>query len=506
MNKKVLLMILDGWGIAEDSRISAIDQAKTPFIDSLYNKYSNTTLNASGSNVGLPHGQMGNSEVGHMTIGSGRIVAQDLVRLNNEIKNDNISKNLEFKKAIQYSFQNKKSLHLIGLLSKGGVHSHSDHLFEFIRIINELNIDNVFIHAFMDGRDTSPSDGINSVKKLNSLINSTKIKLASIMGRYYSMDRDMRWERIKLAYEAMVYGKGAKSNDIIKSINNSYKEKIFDEFIVPTVCTDENNDPLATIKEGDVVLSFNFRSDRMRQITSVLSQKDLPEYNMKKKNLYFVTMTNYDSSFKNVHILFNKENVKNTLGKILSLNGKKQLRIAETEKYPHVTFFFSGGREKEFSGEDRVLCPSPKVPTYDLKPEMSAHDLQKKLIEKIKKTPYDFICLNFANPDMVGHTGNFDATIKACETVDTCSKSIVEAGLTLGYTIIIIADHGNADIMVNKDGSPHTYHTTNLVPFILVDADYCPKLKKGKLGDIAPTILELMGINVPSEMSGKSLL
>ena len=506
MNKKVLLMILDGWGIARDSKVSAIDQAKTPFIDSLYVKYSNTTLSASGLDVGLPDGQMGNSEVGHMNIGSGRIVFQDLVRLNNAIKNDGFSNNKEFIKAIKYLSKTKKSLHLIGLLSKGGVHSHSDHLFEIIRKIKKLDIDNVFIHAFMDGRDSSPNEGIKSIENLILSIKESKIKLASIMGRYYSMDRDMRWERIKLAYDALVRGKGITTTDVIKSIKNSYKKNIFDEFILPTVCVDSNNQPFGTINDEDVVFCFNFRSDRMRQITSVLSQKDFPKYDMTKKKLYFLTMTKYDSKFENIKILFIRENIKNTIGEILSKNNKKQLRIAETEKYPHVTFFFSGGREEKFLNEERILCPSPKISTYDLKPEMSAYDLKDELIREIKEQSYDFICLNLANPDMVGHTGNFNATVSACETVDDCSRMIIEESLSMDYTIIVIADHGNADIMTNKDGSPHTYHTTNLVPFILIDKNLKPKLKKGKLGDISPTILDLMGIKVPKEMSGESLL
>ena len=506
MNKKVLLMILDGWGISKDPKVSAIDHAKTPFIDSLYNNYSNTTLSASGLDVGLPKGQMGNSEVGHMNIGSGRIVLQDLVRLNNEIENDKFSKNKEWLDIVNYVKQNKKPLHIMGLLSKGGVHSHSDHLFETIRIIKQLDIDNVFIHAFMDGRDDSPNEGVKSIENLILSIKNSKIKLASIIGRYYSMDRDMRWERTKIAYDALVRGKGIKSMNAIESIQNSYNKKIFDEFILPIVCVDSNNKPLCTINDSDAVFCFNFRSDRMRQISSVLTQRDMPKYDMLKKNLYFLTMTSYDSTFEKINVLFKKENIKNTLGEVLSKNNKKQLRIAETEKYPHVTFFFSGGKEEKFLYEERILCPSPKVSTYDLQPEMSAYDLKDKIIIEIKQQSHDFICLNLANPDMVGHTGNFNATVQACEVVDECSKIIVEESLSMDYTIIIIADHGNADIMMNKDGSPHTYHTTNLVPFILIDKQLNPKLKQGKLSDISPTILSLMGIVIPKEMSGKSLL
>tara|TARA_Y100000590_G_C15674850_1_gene997595 strand:- start:397 stop:1893 length:1497 start_codon:yes stop_codon:yes gene_type:complete len=498
-------MILDGWGKGKDSNISAIDKANTPFIDSLYKDYSNSELSASGKDVGLPDGQMGNSEVGHMNLGAGRVIFQDLVRLNEEIENNNFSKNKEFVNCIDYLKKTKKSLHLLGLLSDGGVHSHLDHLFHIIKILKKTKIENVFIHSFLDGRDTSPKKGIEFVEKLSFLIKDSKIRLATVMGRYYSMDRDMRWDRIKLAYDAMVVGKGIQSYDLHDSIKKSYEKNVFDEFILPTVYM-ENNKPICKIDDGDVVFTYNFRSDRMRQLTSVLTQKDYINYKMKKKKLYFLTMTNYDEEFKNINILYNKPNIKNTLGEILSKNNKNQLRIAETEKYPHVTYFFSGGKEKKFFNEERILCPSPKVSTYDLKPEMSAFDVEKKIIKKIELDYYDFICLNLANPDMVGHTGDFDATVKACEVIDKCSKKIINKAVRFNYKIILIADHGNADIMINKDGSPHTYHTTNPVPFILIDKNFKSKLKNGILADVAPTILDIMDIEAPKEMTGKSLI
>ena len=505
MNKKVLLMILDGWGKGKESSISAIDKANTPFIDSLYMDYSNSELSASGKDVGLPDGQMGNSEVGHMNLGAGRVIFQDLVRLNNEIESNNFSDNKEFINCTNYLKKTKKSLHLLGLLSDGGVHSHYDHLFHIVNILKKMQMENVFIHSFLDGRDTAPNKGIESIEKLSALIRDSKIKLATIMGRYYSMDRDMRWDRMKLAYDAMVRGKGVKSYDFLDSIKKSYDKNVFDEFILPTVGM-EKDKPICKINDGDVVFTYNFRSDRMRQLTSVLTQKDYIKYKMKKKKLYFLTMTNYDEKFKNINVLYNKPNIKNTLGEILSKNNKLQLRIAETEKYPHVTYFFSGGREEKFLNEERILCPSPKVSTYNLKPEMSAFDVEKKILQKIGLDYYDFICLNLANPDMVGHSGDFEATVRACEVVDKCSKKIINEALRFNYKIILIADHGNADIMINKDGSPHTYHTTNPVPFILIDKNFKSKLKNGILADVAPTILDIMDIQVPKEMTGKSLI
>jgi len=505
MNKKVLLMILDGWGKGKDSSVSAIDKGNTPFIDSLYKDYANSELSASGKDVGLPDGQMGNSEVGHMNLGAGRVIFQDLVRLNKEMESNSFSKNKEFNNCINYLNKTKKSLHLLGLLSNGGVHSHQDHLFHIVNILKKMKMENVFIHSFLDGRDASPKKGIDFFEKLSFLIKDSKIRLATVMGRYYSMDRDMRWDRIKLAYDALVRGKGVQSYNLHDSIKKSYDKNVFDEFILPTVGMEKDR-PICKINDGDVVFTYNFRSDRMRQLTSVLTQKDYTKYQMKKKKLYFLSMTNYGDEFKNINVLYNKTNIKNTLGEVLSKHKKKQLRIAETEKYPHVTYFFSGGREKRFLNEERILCPSPKVSTYDLKPEMSAFDVEKKIIQKIGLDIYDFICLNLANPDMVGHTGDFDSTIKACEVVDKCSNKIINKALKFNYNIILIADHGNADIMINKDGSPHTYHTTNPVPFILIDKKFNSKLKNGILADVAPTILDIMNIKIPKEMTGKSLI
>ena len=505
MNKKVLLMILDGWGKGKDSSVSAIDKANTPFIDSLYKDYANSELSASGKDVGLPDGQMGNSEVGHMNLGAGRVIFQDLVRLNKEMESNSFSKNKEFNNCINYLNKTKKSLHLLGLLSNGGVHSHQDHLFHIVNILKKMKMENVFIHSFLDGRDASPKKGIDFFEKISFLIKGSKIRLATVMGRYYSMDRDMRWDRIKLAYDALVRGKGVQSYNLHDSIIKSYDKNVFDEFILPTVGMEKDR-PICKINDGDVVFTYNFRSDRMRQLTSVLTQKDYTKYQMKKKKLYFLSMTNYGDEFKNINVLYNKTNIKNTLGEVLSKHKKKQLRIAETEKYPHVTYFFSGGREKSFLNEERILCPSPKVSTYDLKPEMSAFDVEKKIIQKIELDIYDFICLNLANPDMVGHTGDFDSTIKACEVVDKCSNKIINKALKFNYNIILIADHGNADIMINKDGSPHTYHTTNPVPFILINKKFNSKLKNGILADVAPTILDIMNIKTPKEMTGKSLI
>jgi 2,3-bisphosphoglycerate-independent phosphoglycerate mutase len=505
MNKKVLLMILDGWGIATNSSVSAIDKAKTPFVDSLYDRYPNSTLEASGIAVGLPGGQMGNSEVGHMNIGAGRVVYQDLVRINKAIQEKELDSNPVLNDAFEYARQTKKNIHFIGLLSDGGVHSHIDHLKGLVSIAQRKGVDNLFIHAFMDGRDTDPKGGINYVKNLVAHMENSTGKLASIIGRYYAMDRDKRWERVKLAYDLLVHGKGEHAKDPLHAIQNSYDNNVTDEFIQPIVLIDEHDMPVATIAEGDVVLCFNFRTDRGRQITQALTQQDFPEAGMKKIQLNYITLTNYDDSFQGVKVIFDKDNLEMTLGEVVSRAGKKQIRIAETEKYPHVTFFFSGGREEIFEGESRILCPSPKVPTYDLAPEMSANDIKDRIVPELKKNEVDFICLNFANPDMVGHTGVFEAAVKACETVDTCAQQVTEAALENGYTTIIIADHGNADMMINEDGTPNTAHTTNLVPCILVDKEFKPTMKNGKLGDLAPTILTLMGIPVPKQMTGNVL-
>ena len=505
MSEKVILLIMDGWGIGDKSNKSAIHKAKTPFYDNSLNQYPHSKLSASGEDVGLPSGQMGNSEVGHMNIGAGRIVDQDLIRLNKSLSNDGIKNNKDFLYAVDYAIKNESTFHLTGLFSDGGVHSHSNHLFLILDYLKKTSLSKISLHLFTDGRDCSPKDSYNQIAKLISYIDGTNISIASVCGRYYSMDRDNRWERIKLAYDAMVNGVGINSNDILSSIKESYNEGTTDEFIKPIVYTNGKDDPTLKIKNDDVVFCFNYRSDRMRQISKVLTQEDNDNFDMKKLNIKYLTLTQYDQSFKNVLVLYSKENIKNTLGEVLSNNSKKQLRIAETEKYPHVTFFFSGGREKEFDLEKRILCPSPNVATYDLKPEMSAYDVSKKFISEINERSFDFACLNFANPDMVGHTGDFAAAVKACEVVDKEVSRIIEAARKNGYTILLTADHGNAELMRNKDGSPHTYHTTNLVPFIIFsENNYSPK--DGKLGDIAPTVLKIMGIDIPNEMSGKILI
>lgn len=499
-------MILDGWGIATNKKVSAIDQAKTPFVDSLYSKYAHSKLEASGLAVGLPEGQMGNSEVGHMNIGAGRVVYQDLVRINKAVEEKELDKNEVLTEGFDYALKNKKNVHFIGLVSNGGVHSHIEHLKGLLTVAHKKGIENVFVHAFTDGRDTDPKSGLAFLKDLTDHLRKTTGKLASIIGRYYAMDRDKRWERVKLAYDLLVKGIGEKTRDPLDAIQRSYDNDITDEFIKPIVVTGENNQPLATIGEGDVVLCFNFRTDRGREITQVLTQQDFPEQGMQKLKLYYITLTSYDESFRDVKTIFDKDNLEMTLGEVVAGAGKKQIRIAETEKYPHVTFFFSGGREKVFEGETRILCPSPKVATYDLQPEMSANEIKDKIIPELERKEAAFICLNFANPDMVGHTGVFEAAVKACETVDQCAREVTESALKNGYSIIIIADHGNADMMVNADGTPNTAHTTNLVPCILVDKTYEGKLKNGKLGDLAPTILKLMGLPLPKQMTGNVLL
>ena len=506
MNKKVLLVILDGWGIAKNSKVSAVDAAKTPYMDSLFATRPHSTLEASGLAVGLPAGQMGNSEVGHMNIGAGRVVYQDLVRINKAIEEKELDQNPVLLDAIRYAKVNHKSFHLMGLVSDGGVHSHLEHLKALVTIAHNNHLDNLFVHAFMDGRDTDPKGGIKYLRDLQNHLSKTTGKIDSIIGRYYAMDRDKRWERIKLAYDLLVHGTGEKTIDPVKALERSYESGITDEFIKPIVVVDKNQNPVGKITEGDVVLCFNFRTDRGREITQVLSQQNFPEQGMRSMKLYYVTMANYDDTFKDIKIIFDKDNLVNTIGEIIAKAGKKQIRIAETEKYPHVTFFFSGGREEIFPGESRLLAPSPKVATYDLMPEMSAQDITNKIIPELEKGDVDFICLNFANPDMVGHTGVFEAAVKAVETVDACNQAVTETARKNGYATIIIADHGNAELMINQDGTPHTAHTTNLVPCILVDDHYQGKIRNGKLGDLAPTILTLMGIPVPSQMTGKVLI
>lgn len=500
MNKKVILLILDGWGIAKDKSVSAIDTAKTPFMDRMFNDYPHNTLEASGLAVGLPEGQMGNSEVGHMNIGAGRVVYQDLVKIGNAVKDGSIAENQTWKEAVAYAKENKKPIHLIGLVSDGGVHSHIDHLKGLLTTLADQDFHEVFVHAFTDGRDTDPKGGVVYLRDLQHHMADTTGTLATITGRYYAMDRDNRWERVRLAYDAMVHGVGKTVQDPLRAVEESYMEGVTDEFIKPIVSAD------AKILDGDVVLCFNFRTDRGRQITQALTQQDFPEQEMKKMNLHYVTMTNYDDSFKGVHVMYGKENLTKTLGEVLEQNRKKQIRIAETEKYPHVTFFFSGGREQPFEGEKRILCPSPKVATYDLQPEMSAFDIRDKIIPELQNKTADFICLNFANPDMVGHTGVFEAAVKACETVDQCAEAVVNTALENDYLSIIIADHGNSDMMINPDGTPNTAHTTNLVPFIVVDKEFKGDLKSGKLGDLAPTILKFMGVEKPTEMTGDILI
>ncbi|QOI96709.1 MAG: 2,3-bisphosphoglycerate-independent phosphoglycerate mutase [Flammeovirgaceae bacterium] len=505
MNKKVLLMILDGWGIATNKKVSAIDNAHTPFMDSLYPHYPNSRLQASGLAVGLPEGQMGNSEVGHMNIGAGRVVYQDLVRINKAIDEKELDGNPVLNDAFNYALKNNKNVHFIGLVSDGGVHSHIYHLKGLCTLAHNKGVKNLFIHAFTDGRDTDPKSGLGFLRDLQNHLARTSGKIASIIGRYYAMDRDKRWERIKLAYDLLVHGRGKEVADPLRGVEQSYSENITDEFIKPIVVFEQGK-PVAVIKEGDVVLCFNFRTDRGRQITMALTQQDFHEQNMAALKLYYITLTNYDDTFRDIKTIFDKDNLANTLGEVLAQHGKKQIRIAETEKYPHVTFFFSGGREEIFQGESRILCPSPKVATYDLKPEMSAHDIKDKIIPELERKEADFICLNFANPDMVGHTGVFEAAVKACETVDFCAGKVTEAALKNGYTTLIIADHGNADCMINDDGSPNTAHTTSLVPCILVDSNYNGKISDGKLGDLAPTILTLMGLPIPKEMTGHVLI
>ena len=505
MNKKVILMILDGWGKSPDPKVSAIDQAHTPFIDSLYQKYPHAQLRTDGLNVGLPEGQMGNSEVGHMNLGAGRIVYQDLAKINLAVSNKTMKLEKPLIDAFDYAIQNNKNVHFLGLVSDGGVHSHTSHLKGLLEVAQEKGVQKMFVHAFTDGRDVDPKSGLGYINDLTIFLKNTNAKLASVIGRYYAMDRDKRWERVKLAYDLLVHGLGTKSKDACKSIQESYEADITDEFIKPICLIDDNQEPIANIQEDDVVIFFNFRTDRGRELTEVLSQNDFHEFNMHKLNLYYVTMTNYDDTFKNIHVIYDKDNITETLGEVLEKHGKKQIRIAETEKYPHVTFFFSGGRETPFEGETRILRNSPKVATYDLQPEMSAFELKDALLPELQKGEVDFVCLNFANGDMVGHTGIMEAAIKACEAVDICVKEIIETALKNDYTTLLIADHGNCETMINEDGSPNTAHTTNPVPIILIDPDL-KAIKDGVLGDIAPTILHLMNIEKPDAMSRISLI
>ena len=496
---------MDGWGLGKIPSSDAIQQAKTPFVSSLYNKYPNTTLTTFGEEVGLPQGQMGNSEVGHLNIGAGRIVYQELQRINVAIKTGELTTNKAFVDTLDYAKTNNKALHLIGLVSDGGVHSHIEHIKAITTICAEKGIQNVFIHAFTDGRDTDPKSGLGFIKALEAHLDQSTGKIASVTGRYYAMDRDKRWERVKIAYDALTQGVGVHTNSITDQIEASYKENIFDEFIMPIVKVDENNQTIGTIKEGDAVLCFNFRTDRCREITEVLTQLDLPEHQMHKLQLYYTTITEYDKTFKGVNVVFETDNLVNTLGEVVERAGLEQIRIAETEKYPHVTFFFNGGRETPFKGETRLMAQSPKVATYDLQPEMSANEITNLIVPEIEKQKAGFICLNFANADMVGHTGVFEAVVKAVETVDHCIEKVVTTALANGYTVFLTADHGNADFMINEDGSPNTAHTMNPVPFFIIDNDWNGTLNPGKLGDIAPTMLKLMNIEIPAEMTGNIL-
>ena len=505
MNKKVILMILDGWGKSPDPKVSAIDNANVPFINSLYKKYPNAQLRTDGLNVGLPEGQMGNSEVGHMNLGAGRIVYQDLAKINLAVAHKTMSQEQPLIDAFQYAKDNNKAVHFLGLVSDGGVHSHTSHLRSLIDVSQDFGLEKVFIHAFTDGRDVDPKSGKKYIEDLENYIKNSTVKIASVVGRYYAMDRDKRWERVKLAYDLIVNGIGKHTVNLVDSIAESYANNVTDEFIHPLTVVDKDDKPIATIQNDDVVIFFNFRTDRGRELTEALSQKDFHEHTMHKLNLYYVTMTNYNDTYQNVHVVYDKDNITETLGEVLEKHNKTQIRIAETEKYPHVTFFFSGGREQPFHGESRILRNSPKVATYDLQPEMSAFELKDALVPELKEGKVDFVCLNFANGDMVGHTGVMAAAINACEAVDKCVKEVVEAALENNYTTLIIADHGNCETMINPDGSPNTAHTTNPVPIILVDKDLTT-INSGVLGDLAPTILELMGIEKPAVMTGTSLL
>jgi 2,3-bisphosphoglycerate-independent phosphoglycerate mutase len=502
---KALLMILDGWGIGNKSKSDVIAQANTPCIDKLTADYPHSQLLTCGEDVGLPEGQMGNSEVGHLNIGSGRVVYQDLVKINKDIRDNTITKNKTLVDAFTYAKEKNKSVHFIGLIGPGGVHAMSHHLFKLCDITKDYGLDKVYIHALTDGRDTDPKSGLGFIQEVVDHLKKSNGQIASLIGRYYTMDRDKRWERVREGYDLMVSGKGKQYTDVIKAIEESYAAGVTDEFIKPVVIVGIDDKPLGTIQEGDVVICFNFRTDRLRQITTALTQKDMPEFDMKTIPLYYITMATYDESFKGIRVIFDKQNVENTMGEVVSKAGLKQIRIAETEKYAHVTFFFNGGREQEFDGEKRLLVPSPKVATYDLQPEMSAPEVADAIVKEINKQSAEFICLNFANGDMVGHTGIYEAIRKAVETVDKCVEKVVEAAKTNGYTIMIIADHGNADYAVNEDGSPNTAHSLNPVPCILVSKDY-KKINNGILADVAPTLLTIMGLKIPEEMTGKVLV
>jgi 2,3-bisphosphoglycerate-independent phosphoglycerate mutase len=505
-NKKVILIIMDGWGLGQVRNSDAIQAANTPFVSSLYDRFPNTTLTTCGEAVGLPEGQMGNSEVGHLNLGAGRVVYQELQRINVAIREGQFGKNETLLQSIRYAKLNNKPLHLLGLVSDGGVHSHINHLKAILDVCKSEGLENVFVHAFTDGRDCDPKSGLGFIEDLQQHIDKTVGKIASVSGRYYAMDRDNRWERVKLAYDALVRGIGNTTTDAVEAVRKSYEEGITDEFIKPTVIVTEEGLPVATIKGEDAAICFNFRTDRCREITKALTQQDFPSYDMSKMALHYTTMTEYDATFENVNVIFENDNLNNTLGQVLEQFGKKQIRIAETEKYPHVTFFFSGGRENPFEGEQRILIASPKVATYDLKPEMSAYELTDAILPEIEKGEVDFVCLNYANADMVGHTGVWEAAIKAVETVDQCVNRVVTKALKKGYTVFLTADHGNADYLINPDGSPNTAHSLNPVPFFIIDEEWKGTIQPGKLGDIAPTILKMMDLPIPTEMTGDILI
>jgi 2,3-bisphosphoglycerate-independent phosphoglycerate mutase len=501
--KKSILIIMDGWGLGTVKSSDAIQNANVPFVTSLYTKYPNSTLVTCGTEVGLPDGQMGNSEVGHLNLGAGRIVYQDLERINVAIRDKSFFENETILNSINYAKQNNKTLHLLGLVSDGGVHSHINHIKAITTLCATHNFNNVLIHAFTDGRDTDPKSGLGFIKELEEHLQKYTGKIATLTGRYYAMDRDKRWERVKIAYDAMLHAMGEKTNNFAESIEANYAKNITDEFIMPLINNSIEN---TTIQEGDAIFCFNYRTDRCREITEVLTQIDMPNEGMKTIPLHYTTITNYDSTYKNVYVMYNKDNLENTIGEVVAAAGKTQLRIAETEKYPHVSFFFSGGREKTFEGENRIVVASPKVATYDLQPEMSAYEVAENTVREIETEQPDFICLNFANADMVGHTGVWEAVIKAVETVDECVEKVVTAALQKDYAIFLLADHGNADYEINEDGTPNTAHTLNPVPFFVIDNTWRGNVKSGKLGDVAPTILTMMGIAIPKEMSGEVLI
>ncbi|MFV0483120.1 MAG: 2,3-bisphosphoglycerate-independent phosphoglycerate mutase [Bacteroidales bacterium] len=504
--KKTALLILDGWGIGDGSKRDVITTANTPFMDKLWKEYPHSTLLTCGENVGLPDGQMGNSEVGHLNIGAGRVLYQDLVKINKAIEKDELKDNPQVKRAFETAIKNNKKVHLIGLIGSGGVHALSSHYIALCKIATAMGVKDLFIHALTDGRDTDPKSGYDFLKDDIEKLKGTNAKFASLIGRYYGMDRDTNWDRVKLAYDLFTKGEGEKTTDLLASVRKSYENNVTDEFIKPIVCVDNNDKPVGLIEKGDVVICFNYRTDRLREITIAFTQQDFHEHNMNTMPLEWYTMTNYKADFKGINVIFDKENVKNTMGEVVSNNGLKQIRIAETEKYAHVTFFFSGGKEAEFKGEDRILIPSPKVATYDLQPEMSAPKVADAIIPRLEAKDPDFVCLNFANGDMVGHTGDYTAITSAVEAVDSCVEKVVTTARNNGYDVLIIADHGNADNAVNPDGSINTAHSLNPVPCIWVSDDKSKELNDGVLADVAPTLLTIMGLEIPKDMTGKVLI